>query len=92
MKITITALRFYRNSSTIRHHESRTDDKRCSTLASSKACEWALAKKCENAENDGKETQGESLDYNDTRIHTLGDKLSKLYSRFSQSCTIYLDH
>lgn len=46
----------------------------------------------EDAEDDGKETQGESLDCNATHIHTLGDKLSKLYSRFSHSCTIYLDH
>lgn len=57
MKITITAIRLYGHFSTIRHNENGADDKRHSSLASSKACEWALAKTCENAEDDGKVTQ-----------------------------------
>lgn len=57
MKITITAIRLYGNFSTIRHHENEAYDKRHSSPASSKACEWVLAKKCENTEDDDKVTQ-----------------------------------
>lgn len=52
------------------------DHERHSSLTSTKACEWVLAKKCENAEDDGKVTQAERLDYNAIPIHTLGEKVS----------------
>lgn len=91
-KITTTTIRIYENFSTIRQHENGADDKRHSSPASSKACEWVLAKKRENAEDQGKVTQTESLDYNPIPIHTLGDKLSNFYSRFSISCTTHFDH
>lgn len=90
VKIIVTATRLYGNFSTIRYNENAADDKRYSSLASSKACEWTLAKKREN-EDDGKVTQAECLDYNATHIHTLCDKLSKFNSRFSHSCRIHFD-
>lgn len=62
MEITVTTKRLYRNFSTIKHYENEADYKIHSSLASSKACEWAPAKKCENAE-DGKVTKAERVDY-----------------------------
>lgn len=44
MKITINVIRLHCNLSTIRHHANGADHKRHSSLASSRVCEWALAR------------------------------------------------
>lgn len=70
-KITITAIGFYCNLSTIRHHANGADHKKHPSLPSSKACEWVLAKKCGNA--DDKVTKAERVDCSAIHSHSLGD-------------------
>lgn len=90
MKITINVVRLHCNLSTIRYHANGADHKRHSSLASSRACEWGLARSMKMQKM--AVAKADRVSYNGIHSHSLGDKLSNFFSRFAHSCMMHFDN